>query len=226
MTEAMEGVVAQLCDVRERLAAATMIAMRAKADADQGRRHYVEASKGTDHSTMKQAVAAISTASAKAAKVARILDEAREHLRAYLNIIAPGSAPADDTPSPAELPSGEQLMQEAVDRSDRRRSVDGFLGKLSRNAENLQDGAKQITELSEKGVKIFRNPSGPSGTHSTGPTSTTHPVLRAEPRPAIDIPDMASQLIVAALALTLAAQQTDKLIRKGIARLRARERTE
>ncbi|MDG4785683.1 hypothetical protein O7626_07015 [Micromonospora sp. WMMD1102] len=220
MTGDMSSVVAQLLEVRERLATTAVVAMRAKADTQVSLGHYAEATKGASRSRLEQAKTDIEIAGAKAAKVAGLLSKARDHISAYVDKIAPGSIGGKDDPVDA-MPSGEELVEDAERRADATPSWASFVRKATRNADNIQDSTKTVAEVAEQGFKILRNPSGPSGTQTTG-TPTTPTAATPTARAKIDIPDTASHLLVVGITAIVAAQKADQLFRKGFARLRNR----
>ncbi|MDG4784803.1 hypothetical protein O7626_02450 [Micromonospora sp. WMMD1102] len=189
----MREVVAQLLDVRQRLAAATVTAMRAKADAEQVYRRYAEAAQGTEHPKIQEALTDIRTASEKATRTARLLNEARTRFTAYLNRIAPGSVPDVDV-SEAEMPPGEQLVGDAVRRAESSSGIGAFLRRTSRNIENIQDAGKSATEAAQNTIRIIKNPFKPPGSQTTS-TATGSP---AQPSilQRIDAPEAVGNLLV------------------------------
>lgn len=219
MSGDMAQVVAQLREVCERLSAAAVTTMRANADAQESHDRYKEASKGTNHPRITQTVADIKIAADKTAKIARLLEQARANFDNYLNAIAPGSRPNGDNTDQG-TPSGERLVREAEKRADTTPSWVTFARKAVRNAENIQDSAKTVAEAGEKAFKIFRNPSGPSGSQSTG--TPTIPSASIPARPKIDVPDTFGHLIIIGVIAVAAAQKADQVIRRGFARLRKR----
>ncbi|MGW0432875.1 hypothetical protein ACWDV4_10060 [Micromonospora sp. NPDC003197] len=222
MSASVGDIVAQLRDVRERLANAAVTAMRAKADTDQAHSRYAEVAQGTNDPLIKRAIDEIHTASDKTAKYARLLEGARSLLAAYSNKIAPGSAPGQESLD-APMPSGEQLVEEVGERFSARRGAGAFLRKSMRNAENLKDAAKVLTGVGEKGVKILRNPGGSPGPQPV--TSSTIPAfVPTQPRSKIEVSEAGGQLVIVGLIVGAAINQADRLIRKGMARLRTYER--
>jgi hypothetical protein len=168
MSDGLDAVVAQLLDVRARLAASAVTAIRARADADQALAHYREASRGTDHPAMKQALADLMTAIDKAAKVGRVLTDAREHLTSYLNRIAPGSSSKDDRPSELAPPSGEDLVRDAERRG---RRADAAWRKQVQRADDTEDSLKSAEAGGKAVFNYFKRQEDPPG--STGSATTT-----------------------------------------------------
>lgn len=219
MTGSVGDVVAQLLAVLRSLDTAAVTALRAQADADQAEAHFAEVARGTDHIHIRQAITASHTASEKAARYARLLAKANESLTAYINKIAPGSTPTQQA-AEAAVPSGEQLLQETVERSNTRRNIDGYLSRMARDAENLQDTAKTSTEAVQQGVNIVRNRPSPPGLQQaeTGTPSTPVPT----PRPKIDAPDAAGNIVVVALITGIAIRRFTRTISDTIARMKER----
>ncbi len=224
MNDDMAQVVAQLRAVREQAAAAAVTAMRAHADAEKACHHYTEAAKGTNDNKIKQAIADIEVARDKSAKIGRLLGEARESITRYLNRIAPGSVP-DPDPSESAMPTGERLVSEANQRSEAKKSAAAFLKKAVRNAADAQDATKSITDRGEEGLQIFQSRKGPPGSRSTG-TQHTSAIVTPQAQSEINVPDAASQLIIVGIAASIAAQKVNSSVRRAIARLRTRGRTQ
>ncbi|GAB3977041.1 hypothetical protein V1634_27070 [Plantactinospora veratri] len=226
MTGSVGDVVAQLLAVLRSLDAAAVTALRAQADADQAEAHVTEVARGTNHNHIRQAVTASRTASEKAARYARLLAKANENLTTYINKIAPGSTPTHQA-AEAAAPSGEQIVADAERRSNAKRNLDSFLGRMTRDVESVQDGAKSGTELTQQVISIFRNPSGPSGSQQAG---TGTPTLSAPaPKAKIDVPEAAGHIVVAGLVVGIALHKSGQMIRSQIARFKNRghkDRTE
>ncbi|MGW4462971.1 hypothetical protein [Micromonospora sp. NPDC004704] len=226
MTVSIGEVVGQLRAVLESLDAAAVTALRAQADADQAANHFAEVAMGTDHKEIREAITASRTASQKAARYARLLAKANESLTTYLNTIAPGSVPAHQAADSA-TPTGEQILTDSVERSNARRSIDSYLGRMTRGVENLQDAAKNSTETVQQAVNIVRKPPGPPGLHQ--PETSTPTMPASPPRPKIDAPEAAGHIVVVGLVTGVAIYRLSQTISNGIARLRKdghKDRTE
>ncbi|MFY1690814.1 hypothetical protein [Plantactinospora sp. WMMB782] len=206
MTEPMAEVVAQLHEVRQRLAAAAVTATRAQADAEHAQRRYAEAASGTEHPHMQEALRDIRTAGEKAARIARLLTNARSHFTSYLGRIAPGSA-SDPDVSEAETPSGDRLLSEAERRG---RKADIIWRKQMQKAEDTDSTLKQIEDAGKAVFKYFRQQQNPPGTTTTG-TAAPKPPSHQE-RPQIDNPVTAS--IMATGAIAVAAKSVWNNVRK------------
>ncbi|MEO3819640.1 hypothetical protein [Plantactinospora sp. B24E8] len=213
MTASVAEVVAQLLHVRERLAAAAITATRAQADAEEAHGRYAEAASGSDHPQLQQALADISTASEKAARLARLLTEARTRFTAYINKIAPGSAQDSDV-SEAEMPSGERLLSEAERRG---RKADMIWRKQLQKAEDTESTLKQVEDGGKAVLSYFRQQQSPPGATSTGTTAPKP--APAQERPQIDNPVTAA--IVATGAIAVAAKSTWDHIKKRRERKKA-----
>ncbi|MBF9135083.1 hypothetical protein I0C86_40100 [Plantactinospora sp. S1510] len=162
-------VVAQLREVIERLDRSVVAAGRVQADAVQAQSYFAEVGQGTDHPRIRQAVGESRTAGEKAGKVARLLAEAGSHLAAYVNVIAPGSAPSRDRATDS-LPTGDQLVREAEDKGN---NADRFIRRHVKKADqtegNLQNAEAVATEGLKKLVKIYKSQPGSTGTHAPAP---------------------------------------------------------
>ncbi|GIG86635.1 hypothetical protein [Plantactinospora endophytica] len=215
----MADVVAQLLDLRKRLAASAVTAMRANAHAEQSQRHYHEAAQGTERTQLEEAITDIQTAGEKSARIARLLDKARKHFEDYLDTIAPGSIPDHDVVDGA-MPSGERVLGESEQRSDSAPGVGAFMRRMSRNVESLQDAGKSATEVAQTTIKILKGPLKPPGTQCT---STAKPPPSSSPaQQKIDAPEAAGHLVAIGVIVSVTMYRSSQLIRKGIARFRAR----
>lgn len=214
----MAEVVAQLSEVRERLAAGAMVAMRAKADAEQAHQKYVEAATGTAHPQLQEAITDIRAAAEKAARTARLLTKARAHFTTYLNKIAPGSA-SDSDVSAAELPSGEDLVGEAQRRADSSSNVGAFLNRMSRKVEEIQDAGKSATEVAQATIRVIKSPFKPPAAQATS-TATRSP---AQPTflQRIDAPETVGHILVLGVLAGLSIRKTTHLARTAIERFRS-----
>ncbi|MGW0432019.1 hypothetical protein ACWDV4_05675 [Micromonospora sp. NPDC003197] len=218
MTGNVGDVVAQLLNVRNRLAEAAVTAMRAKADADHAQGRYVEAADGTDHPQIREAIADIRTASEKSAKYARLLEEARESLAKYIGRIAPGVVSSKDIEN--AMPSGERLISEADRRSEAQRNVDALMGMLTRKVEDVQEAAKSSTKLGKQAIKLLEGSRGPTG--SEVPKRTKAPaVVQGGTRTKVDVPEAAGHLVVVGLVVGIAVHKVGRLARRAIERLQA-----
>jgi hypothetical protein len=205
MTASVADIVAQLLQVRERLAAAAVTTMRAQADAEHAHGRYSEAGSGTEHPQIREAITDIRTASDKAARAARLLNEARSHLTKYLNKIAPGSANDSDV-SDAEMPSGERLLSEAERRG---RKADIIWRKQVKKAEDTESTLKQVEDGGKAVFSYFRQQQNP-GTTSAGTSPPKPPP--PQDRPQVDNPITAA--IMATGAVAVAAKAAWNHIRK------------
>lgn len=209
-------VVVQLKAVTEKLDNASVTATRAQADVQDAHQKLVQAAQGTGHAELRQAAAGASEAAAKMGKFARLVAEAANDLTAYIRVIAPGAAP-DGSRAVQAAPSGEQILQDTLKRSEARAAVDGFLRKSSRSIEKIQEKGENAAKVVEAAVKEIRHPTGAGGQSTTGTASPTAPAK-------IEASDAVGNLIVVGVAVGVAAQRSGKAIQQGIARLRKRER--
>jgi len=191
MSSSVGEVVAHLLAARDRLGVAAVTASRARADADQASAYYCEAARGSDHPKVRSAIVAVGVAGAKSDRVARLINEVREHITAYVNHIAPGAAPTDDNASES-LPDGDRLVTEASRAANRARRLSR---RVAQNAENVGDLAKKITEYFEA--------ARPTGTAATtqnpkaGSTDKSGGVLDADGAQAVAI--VAAAVLAAAM---------------------------
>ncbi|MBF9127690.1 hypothetical protein I0C86_01570 [Plantactinospora sp. S1510] len=219
MTVSVGEVVAQLLAVRRKLDAAAVTALRAQADADQAEAHFTEVARGTSHNDIGEAITASHTASEKAARYARLLAKANGSLTAYINKIAPGSVPTHQAAETA-APSGEQLLNDTVERSNTRRNIDSYLSRMARDAENIQDTAKTSTEAVQQGVNIVRAAPSPPGIQQAGTGTPSAPVPTS--RPKIDAPEAAGNIVVVALITGIAIRRFSQTVSDTIARMKKR----
>lgn len=211
----IDEVLAGLKAAADRLDTAVAVATRARADAEQGVTHYGEASRGTGHPDIRAAVEQAREAVAKAGKVGRLLAEAAGHLTGYANVIAPGSAPSG-TGDDNALPSGEDLLADTTTRAETGKGMQGFLRKMARNIEDVQDKGQTAGEVAQSVFKIVSDRLGPSGGRSAGTTTPTIPHQSAPSR--IDVPETTGNLLVLGVLTGLAIQRSGQLIREQFAR--------
>lgn len=224
MSGSIGEIVAQLLSSIDTLRSAAVVARRAQADAEEAVAHYSQAARGSKHPQLTGAVTESRTAAEKAGKLARLISEAADRVRAYSNAVAPGSAPTQQ-PTDAATPSGEDLLTEAVERESARRNVGSFLSTMTRKAEDLQDNTQKSVAAAREAFEIVRGPQGPSGSQQAG---TTMPAVgpTVGQRLLNEAPDAAGHLVVVGLVASVALHRSVQSIRKGIARLRDRERTD
>ncbi|MEU7752130.1 hypothetical protein AB0B57_19905 [Micromonospora sp. NPDC049101] len=224
MSGSLGDVVAQLRSAIDTLQSAAVVAHRAQSDAEEANAHYAQAARGTRHPELTGAVTESKTAGEKAGKLARLISEAADRIGDYSNVIAPGSAPATQ-PSDSATPSGEDLLAETVERESARKNVASFLSTMTRKVEDVQDNTQKSVAAAREAFTIIRGPQGPSGAHQPGTTTPTvsPPVGQ---RLLNEAPDAAGHLVVVGLVASIAVHRSVQSIRKGIARLRDRERTD
>jgi hypothetical protein len=193
MSSDIGGVIAQLVAVRDALATAAVTAMRAGADADHAHAKYREAADGTSHSQMQQALTDIRTAGDKTARYARLLEDARTHLKAYLDQISPGAVSNE----PHGMPDGERLVEEAADRESRaarhHRSLTTAIAEYEGEVKKIEGGTRKI-------FSIYRDGPGPGGQAVAGVPSE-EPAIRPIPAEHSANPISDAALVVAATAL-------------------------
>ncbi|MEQ4306245.1 hypothetical protein ABNF97_33510 [Plantactinospora sp. B6F1] len=162
-------VVAQLREVIERLDRTAMAAKRAQTDLTTGHSSLTDAGRGSDHPKLRLAVSESETAGAKAGKIARLLAESAGHFATYINIIAPGAAPAREQATDS-TPPGEEIVRDAAERAS-------IFRKASRatthNAEQVGDYAKKFAD--------FIDAARPRG--ATSQVQRSEPPLATSPPP-------------------------------------------
>ncbi|BCJ59161.1 hypothetical protein [Micromonospora endophytica] len=216
MSGLLAQVIAQLKSAMDQLDAVAVRATRAATGVAEANTRYVAAGRGSDHPTLRAAVANSRTGTDKAHRLARLSSEAARNVSAYLNAIAPGSAPqaaAASTP-----PSGEELVADSDRRDLARDRMRGVLHRAARKADELQERAAEAVDSSHKLIKLLKDPKGPSGTQSTG---TGTPVVSSPaPRPKIDGAEAAGNLVVVGLLAGMGARWFMIAAGKTIARLK------
>lgn len=155
----------------------------------------------------------------KAHRLARLSSEAARNVAAYLNAIAPGSAPQPANSGP---PSGEELLADSDQRDLSRAKLKGFVNRPARKADDVQDKATTTANTIEQLASAFRDRDGPNGGHSTGTVTPTVPP--AAPRAKIDAAEAAGNLAVLGLLVGVAIQRSATVISERIARFRQRGR--
>ncbi|MFG1763128.1 hypothetical protein ACGFIH_07365 [Micromonospora parva] len=224
MSGSIGDVVAQLRSAIDTLHSAAVIAQRAQADAEQANTHYTQAAQGSRHPELTGAVTESKTAGEKAGKLARLISEAADRVGEYSNAVAPGSAPTTQ-PSDSATPSGEDLLAETVERDSARKNVASFLSTMTRKVEDVQENTQKSVAAAREAFTIIRGPQGPPGAQQAGTTPPTVGPTVGQ-RLLNEAPDAAGHLVVVGLVASIAVHRSVQSIRKGIARLRDRERTD
>lgn len=214
MAGTVDEVIAQLARASAGLSSAAATALRAQQEVIDAHQALSGASVGASAHGVTDATAEWETAADKAGKVARLLMEAVRHLNAYANRIAPGSAPDEPT---LTGPTGEELLADTTKRSEAQRNVGGFLGRLARKSDDVQDSAKTMGEVAEKVAQVIRTPAGGGGTQSAG---TSSPAIVPATPTRIDAADAAGHLVVVGLVAGIAIHRTGQITGRQIARLR------
>ncbi|GGM61793.1 hypothetical protein GCM10011608_53660 [Micromonospora sonchi] len=216
MSGLLAQVVAQLRSAVEDLDALAVRASRAATDVAEANARYTTVGRGSDHPSLRAAVTHSRTGADKAHRLARLCSDAARQVGAYLNVIVPGSVPQPAAASGP--PSGEELMADSDRRALARERMRGVLNRSARKADELQDHATNATEATQKLIKLFRDPKGPAGTHSSGTGTQTIP--GTTPRPKIDSAEAAGNLVVVGLLAGMGARWFANAIGKTIARLK------
>ncbi|WP_203996665.1 hypothetical protein [Micromonospora lutea] len=204
----------------EELDALAVRASRAATDVAEAHARYTTVGRGSDHPSLRGAVTQSRTGADKAHRLARLCSDAARQVGAYLNVIAPGSVPQQAAGSGP--PSGEDLMTDSDRRALRRAKMSGYLIRSVRRADDVQEHTSTATDTIRQSIGMFRDPKGPSGTHSTGTATSTVPP--APPRPKIDAAEAAGNLAVLGILAGVAAHRIGTVIRQRIARFRGRGR--
>jgi hypothetical protein len=201
-------VVAQLRAIIEHLDQSAVSAGRAEAEVADAHASFTQAATGTDHADIRRAIDEGRAAREKAAKVARLLANAADHLATYINVIAPGAAPTRSS-EPESVPSGEQLLQQ----SDRAANSFRRLSKrVMQNAESAGETAKKLTD--------FLNAARPQGTSATA----ARPEPPPQATPAVAQGDAAQALIITGAAVVAAALNAASMRKKRKERERDRSK--
>ncbi|MET8041786.1 hypothetical protein ABZU25_13090 [Micromonospora sp. NPDC005215] len=224
MSGSLGDVVAQLRGAIDTLHSAAVVAQRAQADAEEANAHYAQGGQGSSHPDLTGALNESKTAAESAGRLASLISAAADRVGAYSNAVAPGSAPTTRT-SDSATPSGDDLLAETVERESARRNVASFLSTMTRKAEDVQNNTQKSVAAAREAFAIIRGPHGPSGAQQAGTrTPTISPTVGQ--RLSNEAPDAAGHLVVVALVASIAVHRSVQSIRKGIARLRDRERTD
>jgi hypothetical protein len=126
-------------------------ASRAEADADHAHARYSEAGRGGDHPKIRQAIADARTASEKSAEIARLLSNVQRNISNYVNVIAPGAAPAGRASAEA-TPDGKRLVGESEARA---RKGEAFLRAEVKKADEREDALKDEKKESRRASRVF-----------------------------------------------------------------------
>ncbi|GIJ09990.1 hypothetical protein ACFFMR_25280 [Micromonospora andamanensis] len=220
MSGLLAQVVAQLTSAIDQLDALAVRASRAATDVAEAHARYTAAGQGSDHRSLRSAVTHSRTGADKAHRLARLSSDAARQIGAYLNVIAPGSVPQQAAAS--GTPSGEDLLADSDRRALKRAKMSGYLVRSVRRADDVQEHTSTATDTMQQSISMFRDPKGPSGTHSTGTATPTAP--STSPRAKIDAPEAAGNLAVLAVLAGVAAHRIGTVIRQRIVRFRNRGR--
>ncbi|WBB49838.1 hypothetical protein O3597_04990 [Verrucosispora sp. WMMA2044] len=205
----------------DQLDALAVRASRAATDVAEAHTRYTTVGTGSDHPSLRAAATHSRTGADKAHRLARLSSDASRHIGAYLNVIAPGSAPQQTVASGPM--SGEDLLADSDRRSLARDRTRGFLNRTLRKADDAQDTASSATDSLQQWAKALRDLNGPSGTQSAGTGTPTVP--QPAPRPKIDGPEAAGNLVVVGLLAGVATHRAIRAIGTWIARFNRGERT-
>ncbi len=220
MSASLSDVVAQLRVVVANADRAAVAATRAQADAESAHVTFDKAGRGTDHPRMRQAVTEARTAAEKLGRTANLLTKAADAFTDYLNLIAPGSAPARHaTPeatrraTPDALPSGEHLESEAAARQ---RRLDRLNAMITKKADDLQDSATDLAEIAHRAFTVGQRPHG-SPTLGV-PPSTPTVVAQQPPASRPEAGDLVSNLVIAASALWIGGNWASRKLHNAFKR--------
>ncbi|RFS44397.1 hypothetical protein D0Q02_22760 [Micromonospora craniellae] len=205
---------AQLKSAVDQLDELAVRATRAATDATEANAIYARVGTGSDHPTLRAAMAHSRTGTDKAHRLARLSSEAARSVSAYLDAIAPGSVP--QAAAASGPPSGGDLAADSDRRDLARSRTGGFLNRFARNADDAQDLASESTQTLQQWAKALRDTNGSSGTQSAG--TGTPPTPAASPRQKIDGAEAAGNLVVFGLLAGVATHRAARLIRKWRAR--------
>jgi hypothetical protein len=188
---------------------AAVNASRARDEANRADAAYTEASRGTSHLTMRNAVISARTGTDKSGKTARLLSEAAEHFTIYINKIAPGTVPTRMS-APEGIPSGEEVLDEARIRRER---MAGFLDRTVKKTDDISDTVNSVTKSISDGTKItlqqIKGDSTPPGTTTTSTTPTTVSTPQAA-----NAPEVVSAITVTLLGAAMVGRATLDYIKR------------
>ncbi|MFY1615264.1 hypothetical protein [Micromonospora sp. WMMD736] len=221
MSDLLGQVVTQLRSTIDRLDAIAVQATRAASDVTEGHTRYVTVGTGTDHPRLRSAVSRSRIASDKAHRLARLSSDAARNVADFLNAIAPGSAPRPGQAASGP-PAGEELLADSDRRDLARDKARAWVTRSLRKADDLKEHATSATDKTQKLIKVFTDPKGPSGTQSTG--TGTPPVPASTPRAKIDGAEAAGHLVVVGLLAGVAADRLAAATGRLIARFWRRGR--
>ncbi len=173
MSASVAEVLAQLRELLGVIDQAAVTALRAQTDARHAQTAYQEAGTGTQNTDINQAIALVRTAAEKAGRVAHLLAGAATAYADYINTIAPGTAPTRQS-APEAMPTGEELVTEAGQRSSR---FNSWLRRTSGKADDLQDGVSDATKNIGEGTKAV----GEAVRHRVDPHPAGHATTTGSP---------------------------------------------
>ncbi|WP_327033755.1 hypothetical protein [Micromonospora ureilytica] len=188
-------VVAHLLAIRANLDSAAVTASRAQADAEQALAHLSEVRRGGNNQLLAAAAADAEVARDKAGRYARLLADAARHISAYVNVIAPGAAPIDQSVD-AAVPSGERLVTEAEARGGK---AEILWRRQVQRVDDTEDALKSAESGAEKFYNFLKQDN--RGGSSTG-TASHGPLQEA---PQIDNPVTAMVMAAGAVAVIVKA---------------------
>lgn len=221
MSDLLAQVVVQLRSTIDRLDAITVQATRAASDVAEGHTRYATLGKGTDHPRLRAAVSQSRTAADKAHRLARLSSDAARNVADFLNAIAPGAAPRSREAASGP-PAGEDLLTDSDRRDLARDRARAWVTRSLRKADDLKENASSATDKTQKLIKVFTDPKGPSGTQSAGTGTPTVPA--SAPRAKIDGAESAGHLVVVGLLAGVAADRLAVATGRLIARFWRRGR--
>jgi hypothetical protein len=203
MSDPLGEVLAEFRELIGVIDQASVLAQRAQADAQEAHGAYREAGTGSKRPDITRAQVDARTAAEKAGKTARLLAEAANAFADYVNIIAPGTAPARYS-DPEATPSGESL---AAETSSRRSRLESLLAAMSVDADDKQEAVTTVTADLASGARIaFRDIShahGPRGAVTATPPREGDP---SDAMPGTAVGEFASAVMFSALAVAVATK--------------------
>jgi len=198
-------VVAQLNAVIADADRGAIAAARAEVDARAAHEKFAHVAQGSNDPALRRAVAESQIAADKLAKLVRHLSAAADAFTAYVNTIAPGSAPA--RPS-ATAPTGDYIVKDAERRTSK---ADAAWRTHVRKADDIADSLKKTESTATSAFKYATRKFDPPSTASTK-AMPGMPQVRPLESPQIENPITA--MVMATAALAVAVKGSLKYIRK------------
>ena len=206
MADPLSDVLKHLLELVDVLDRAAVAAFGAQTGAEGARTAFTEAGRGSANPLITQAATDARTASDAARDASQALGRAARAYAAYINTIAPGTAPTRQATA-GSMPTGEQLLKPASGGAlSKRILARAMIPNFDDGLEGLQTGANRLQDAAPPGDVVVPRP--PTPTVNAANTEGAH----------------LGDALLAALTIAIVGIRASESVRRLRERLRARSR--